>query len=141
MLEITPNIAIDENEIKIQFVQASGPGGQNVNKVATSAQLRFDVVNSPSLEPDIKERILSSARRRINKEGILIIEARRYRTQEQNRQDAVNRLVTILQKSLIRPKKRLATRPSVTSRAARLSKKKRRGDIKKTRRYVPDEWE
>jgi len=141
MLEITPNIAIDENEIKIQFVQASGPGGQNVNKVATSAQLRFDVVNSPSLEPDIKERILSSARKRINKEGILIIEARRYRTQEQNRQDAVNRLVTILQKSLIRPKKRLATRPSVTSRAARLSKKKRRGDIKKTRRYVPDEWE
>ena len=141
MLEITPNIAIDENEIKIQFVQASGPGGQNVNKVATSAQLRFDVVNSPSLEPDIKERILSSARKRINKEGILIIEARRYRTQEQNRQDAVNRLVTILEKSLIQPKKRLATRPSVTSRAARLSKKKRRGDIKKTRRYVPDEWE
>ncbi len=141
MLEITPTFSIPEDEISIVFVRASGPGGQNVNKVSTAAQLRFDVKNSPSLEEDVKARLLTLAGTRATTEGVLLIEAKQYRTQEQNRADAVLRLSELLRKALIRPKVRRKTRPGVAASAARVFEKKRRGAIKKIRQYNPDEWE
>jgi ribosome-associated protein len=141
MIEVTPTLKLDDSEIQLDFVRASGPGGQNVNKVASAAQLRFDVHNSPSLEPDVKERLIKLAGSRMTDDGVLIIEARRYRTQEQNRFDAIQRLITLIQKALVRPKIRRATRPTLTAKAARVGDKKKRGDIKRTRRYVPEEWE
>src|SRR4030066_354576 len=97
MIRITSTIAIDENEIHQEFIQASGPGGQNVNKVATAVQLRFDVANSPSLPDEVRERLLALGGRRVTKEGVLIIDARRFRSQEVNRQDAMERLVELIQ--------------------------------------------
>jgi ribosome-associated protein len=141
MIEITPGLKIDENEIQVDYVRASGPGGQNVNKVSTAAQLRFDVRNSPSLAPEVKERLIQLAGSRVTEDGILIIEAKRYRTQEQNRLDAVQRLVALVQQALVEPKLRRKTRPSRTSSAARVDEKKRRGGIKRIRRFVPGEWE
>jgi len=141
MLEITPSLSIDESEIQLDFVRASGPGGQNVNKVASSVQLRFDVRKSPSLEAEVKERLIKLAGSRVTEDGVLIIEARRYRTQEQNRFDATQRLISWIQKALEKPKIRKATRPSVTAKAARVGDKKKHGEIKRIRRYVPEEWE
>jgi len=141
MIEITATVKIDESEIQLDFIHASGPGGQNVNKVATSVQLRFDVRNSPSLEPDIKERLVKLAGSRITENGILIIQAKRYRTQDQNRADAIFKLTAIIQKALNPPKVRKATRPSLTAKATRVDDKKKRGEIKRTRRINPKELE
>lgn len=141
MIEITSTIKIDESEIQLDFIRASGPGGQNVNKVASSVQLRFDVRNSPSLAPDVKERLIKLAGNRVTEDGILIIEAKRYRTQERNRFDATQRLITWIQKALEKPKERKATRPSLTSKAARVGDKKKHGEIKRIRRYAPEDWE
>lgn len=141
MIEITPALSIEENEIQLDFIRASGPGGQNVNKVATSVQLRFDVRNSPSLEVDVKERLVRLAGSRVTEDGWLLIEAKRFRTQEKNRADAIQRLVTLIQQALEKPKVRKATRPTVTARAARVGDKKKHGEIKRIRRYVPDDWE
>ena len=141
MLEITPNFSLDESELHFDFIRASGPGGQNVNKVATSAQLRFDVRNTPALPPEVKERLVRLAGSRMTEEGVLIIDAHRYRTQEQNRADALLRLAALLRKALEKPKVRRKTRPSVTSSAARVDEKKRRGVIKRTRRYKPEDYE
>lgn len=140
MVEITPIISIDEDELQFDFVRAAGPGGQNVNKVATAVVLRFNVVES-SLPDEVKQRLFKTAGGRINKEGILVIHARQYRTQEQNRFDAQERLVEILKLASEKPKVRRATRPSVTARAARLGAKKKRGEIKRLRRYNPEDWE
>ena len=123
MIEISSSVRIEDSEIQYDFIRASGPGGQNVNKVASSVQLRFDVRNSPALEPDIKERLIKLAGSRMTDEGILIIEAKRYRTQEQNRFDAIQRLITLIQKALEKPKVRRATRPSLTAKAARVDRK------------------
>lgn len=141
MIEVTPSVKIEESELQYDFIRASGPGGQNVNKVASSVQLRFDVRNSPSLYPDVKERLIKLAGSRMTDEGVLIIEAKRYRTQEQNRFDAIQRLITLIQKALEKPKVRRATRPSLTAKAARVGDKKKHGEIKRTRRFDPSEWE
>lgn len=141
MIEVTSSVKIEESELQFDFIRSSGPGGQNINKVATSVQLRFDVRGSPSLPPEVKERLERLAGSRMTEEGVLIIEARRYRTQEQNRIDAVQRLIALVQKALVRPKIRRPTRPSVTARAARVGAKKRRGALKRTRRILPEDWE
>jgi ribosome-associated protein len=141
MIEVSSNVKIDESEIQYDFIRASGPGGQNVNKVASSVQLRFDIRNSPSLEPDVKERLIKLAGSRVTDDGILIIEAKKYRTQEQNRYDATQRLIAWVQKALEKPKVRRATRPSLTAKAARVGDKKKRGEIKKTRRFNQEDWE
>jgi len=114
---------------------------QGMNKVATAAQLRWNLLATAALASDVKERLVKLAGSRVTEEGILIIEARRYRTQEQNRLDAIQRLVALVQKALVEPKQRKKTRPSVTSSAARVDEKKRRGAVKRTRRYNAADWE
>jgi ribosome-associated protein len=132
MIEVTPSLQIDERELQIDFIRASGPGGQNVNKVATAVQLRFDV-RASSLPEDVKERLLHLAGNRVTSEGVLLIEAKRFRTQEQNREDAVERFTDLVRKSLIKPKARKKTKPTQASQEERLKAKKRRGEIKKMR--------
>jgi ribosome-associated protein len=132
MIEITPTFAIDDNELQFSFVRASGPGGQNVNKVATAVQLRFDVIRS-SLPPDVRERLRHLAGKRLTDDGVLLIEAKKHRTQEQNRDDALQRLVTLLRRAFEKPKVRTKTRPTKASREKRLKEKKQRGEIKRMR--------
>lgn len=133
MLQITPTLSIPDDELTCTFVRASGPGGQNVNKVATAVQLRFDVRNSPSLAEDVKARLVKLAGAKMTGEGVLIIEAKRYRAQEQNRADAELRLTALIQKALVKPKKRQPTRPTMASRMRRVDSKKRRGAVKRIR--------
>lgn len=132
-IPITSNIAIDDSEIREEFVRASGPGGQNVNKVATAVQLYFDVVHSASLPEDIRARLIRMAGRRINHEGVLVVDARRFRTQEQNRQDAIERLVALIRGAAQKPKARRRTKPTLASRERRLEGKRRKSEIKKMR--------
>ena len=137
MIQITESIAINEREIKEEFVRASGPGGQNVNKVATAVKLRFDVVKSPSLPDEVRERLIRLAGRRMTEKGVLVIDARRFRTQERNRQDALERLVALIEKASEGPKRRKKTRPTENSRQRRLNEKHHRGEIKRLRKTVP----
>jgi ribosome-associated protein len=132
MIEITPSLQIEDRELQIDFIRASGPGGQNVNKVATAVQLRFDV-RASSLPEDVKARLVQLAGKRISSEGVLLIEAKRFRTQEQNRQDAIQRFVEVVRKALIPPKARTKTKPTRASKEQRLKEKKRKGEIKKIR--------
>ena len=132
MLEITPTIKINERELHFDYIRASGPGGQNVNKVATAVQLRFDV-RSSSLPEDIKSRLIHLAGNRATSEGILLIEAKQFRTQEQNRADAIQRFVALVRKSLVKPKPRKKTKPTKASKERRITTKKRRGELKKGR--------
>jgi ribosome-associated protein len=136
MIRVTDSIIINEKEIKEDFIRASGPGGQNVNKVATAVHLRFDVYNSPSLPDDVRGRLVRLAGRRLTGEGILIIKAGRFRTQDRNRQDAVSRLIDLIRRASVIPKARRQTRPTLLSRKRRMDEKRRRGDIKRTRRPV-----
>ena len=133
MIQITPTFNIDERELQLDFVRASGPGGQNVNKVATAVQLRFDVAHS-TLPEEAKTRLMQLAGKRMSSEGILLLEAKRFRTQEQNREDAIKRFVELVRKSLEKPKARKKTKPTKASKETRLKEKKRKGDIKSLRK-------
>jgi ribosome-associated protein len=133
MLQITPEIAIDENELLLEFVRSSGPGGQNINKVATAVKLSFDVANSPSLPEDIRRRLFTQAGRRITEKGVLMIDARRFRTQLANRQDAIRRLVEMVGKAAEKPPIRRKTRPTPSSKIRRLETKHRRSQTKRLR--------
>lgn len=138
MVRVTDTITIDEEEIHQQFIRASGPGGQNVNKVATAVQLRFDVAHSPSLPENVRERLIRLAGNRMTGEGYLIIDARRFRTQQQNRRDAVARLVDMIRQAAQRPKIRKRTKATLASKERRLESKRRRAKIKQLRRAGPE---
>ena len=136
MIQVTPDIAISEDEIQVQFIRASGPGGQHVNKTATAVQLRFDIKNSLSLPADVRERLLRFPDRRITADGVLIITARRFRSQDQNRRDAVQRLVDLVHKSALKPERRRKTKPSRAAVKRRLEHKRRQGVKKGMRRQI-----
>ncbi len=137
MIRVNPQIEIDEREIQEIFVRASGPGGQNVNKVSTAVQLRFDVAQSPSLPDPVRERLMALAGRRLTQEGVLIIEAERYRSQRRNRDDALARLIELIREACEVDKPRRPTRPTLGSRKRRLDGKQRRGETKKLRSMKP----
>ncbi len=132
MIQITPSFAIDERELQFAFIRASGPGGQNVNKVATAAQLRFDV-NRSSLPDEVKERLQRIAGNKITSDGELLIEAKKFRTQEQNREDAIRRFSELMQRAFHKPRARKKTQPTQASQEKRLKQKKVRGNVKRLR--------
>ena len=138
---ITPHLSIDEDEIQMQFIRASGPGGQNVNKVSTAVQLRFDVRHSPSLPEHVRLKLMDIAGQKMTKESVLIIDARRYRSQEKNRQDARERLIDLIREATVIPKKRIKTRPSFQAKKRRLETKRKRSRTKQLRRsdFSPDD--
>ena len=136
MIHVTRNIVIDESEIQEEFIRSSGPGGQNVNKVATAVQLRLNVANSPSLPDDVRQRLISLGRGRVTEEGVLIIDAQRFRTQGRNRQDAIARLVALIRNAAQRPKTRRKTKPTLASKTRRLETKRRRAETKRLRQCV-----
>ena len=133
MIRITPGISIDEREIEESFIRASGPGGQNVNKLATAVQLRFDVRRSPSLPEDVRDRLARLAGRRVTNDGVLVITAQRHRTQERNRQDALDRLAELIRRAATPPTPRRPTKPTAASRRRRLDAKTRRSATKRLR--------
>src|SRR5437870_8155229 len=137
MIRITENIAIDAREIEQSFIRASGPGGQNVNKLNTAVQLRFDVRHSPSLPNDVRARLERLAGSRLTKDGVLVITAQRHRTQERNRDDALARLIDLIRRAAVPPTPRRPTRPTAAARARRLEGKKRRSGIKRLRQAKP----
>ena len=134
MLEITPNLTIPDDELVERFVRSSGPGGQNVNKVASAVELRFDALNSPSLPEELRARLLARRDRRITDEGVVVISAQRFRTQERNREDARERLASLILAATHVAKKRIATKPSRASKERRLGAKKERSQVKTARR-------
>lgn len=141
MLKITSEIVLAESEIEEKFVHATGPGGQNVNKVATAVQLRFDVAHSSALPQAVRERLLRLAAKRITAEGFLVIDAHRFRTQEQNREDARQRLIALIQKAAVAPKPRRPTKPTAASKERRLEGKRRQSQLKRLRRNRVDHTE
>lgn len=136
-MRVTDSITIDESELTEDFVRSSGPGGQNVNKLATAVQLRFDARRSPSLPNDVALRLMRLAGSRLTKDGVIVITAQSHRTQERNRQDARDRLLQLVRQAAVAPVKRRPTKPTKASREKRLESKKRRGNIKGMRRTKP----
>lgn len=139
MIAVSPQCSINEKELLFSFVRSGGPGGQNVNKVSTAARLRFDILGSTSLAEHVKQRLLRIAGARATADGVLVISASRFRTQERNRADAVERLVLLIRKALVEPKKRKKTRPTFGSRGRRFEEKKLHGEKKRNRRV--GDWE
>jgi len=137
MIRVTPSISIAERELEEHFIRASGPGGQNVNKLASAVQLRFDVRRSPSLPDDVRARLERLAGKRLTREGVLVINAERHRTQERNRQDARARLIELIRRAAVAPRPRRATKPTAGARERRLESKKRRSAIKGLRHGKP----
>jgi len=133
MIKITPSIKINDEEIELNFIRSPGPGGQNVNKVSSAVQLRFNVQGSPSIPQDVKQRLIKLAGKRLSSEGVLIIEARQYRSQDRNRQAALERLVRLVQQACVPPKPRHKTRPSHAAILRRLETKRKRSEIKRMR--------
>jgi ribosome-associated protein len=137
MIRVTPSISIAERELEEHFIRASGPGGQNVNKLASAVQLRFDVRRSPGLPEQVRARLERLAGKRLTREGVLVINAERHRTQERNRQDARARLIELIRRAAVAPRPRRATKPTASSRQRRLDSKKRRATIKGLRQGKP----
>ena len=133
MIRVTDSLSLNEHEVEYSFFAASGPGGQNVNKVATAVQLRFDAAASPSLSDDVRVRLRSVAGRRMTNDGVVVIKAQRFRTQERNRADALDRLVKLIRRAAEPPQARRPTRPTAASRERRLGEKTRRGQVKRLR--------
>lgn len=140
MIPVTPRISLDERELSFSFIRASGPGGQNVNKVSSAVQLRFDVRNSPALPESVKARLEMLAGRRLTQDGVLVLLAQQHRSQERNREDAIARLVDLVRQAAVVPKARRATRPTLGSKKRRVESKVRRGAIKGLRQKnsMPD---
>ena len=134
MILITPTLSIADSEFQETFFRSSGPGGQNVNKVATAVEIRFDVRHSPSLSDTVRHRLIRLAGNRLTSDGVLIIEAQRFRTQDQNRQEARQRLIDLIRQATVAPKRRRPTRPTLSSKHRRMDSKRKRGTIKKLRR-------
>lgn len=137
-INVNHHIAIDEDELEERFVRSSGPGGQNVNKVSTAVELRFDVRASPSLPDHVRARLERLAGSRLTDAGVLIIRAERFRTQERNRDDARERLIELIRKACVQPKKRIATKPSRAAKKKRMENKTKRSHVKKLRSGKPD---
>ena len=138
MIFVTPTISLADDEISVTYIRAGGPGGQNVNKVSTAAQLRFDARHSPALSQSVRTRLEKLAGARLTRDGVIVLTANRFRTQEANRKDAIARLVALIAQAADKPKFRVPTRPTLGSKKRRLDSKLKRGDLKKTRSRKPD---
>ncbi len=136
MIQITPTLCIDESDLQLDFVRSSGPGGQNVNKVSSAVHLRFNVRQSAALSDEVRARLKRIAGKKMTDEGILIIKANRFRSQDKNRKDAIERLIELIRQATLKPKRRRKTRPSPAARERRLSAKKKRSEVKQRRRGI-----